>query len=246
MGLLLIPLLWYQKTMRRLPWKKLVFIALLFCIVLVIKLFDLERFLSLSYLKASRENFSAFYSEHRLPVIGAYAAAYIAATSLSIPGAAALTLMGGALFGVVTGTIVVSFASTAGATLACLVSRFLLRDWVQTRFGDKLSRINDGIAREGAFYLFTLRLIPVFPFWVINLLMGLTPMPLYTFYWVSQVGMLCGTAVYVNAGRELAHIDSASGILSPQLIFAFVLLGLFPLIARKLLVRFKAIAVARH
>jgi uncharacterized membrane protein YdjX (TVP38/TMEM64 family) len=221
--------------MTRRHWKKFAFVAFLFCIVVVIKLFDLERFLSLSYLKASRENFSAFYSEHQFLIIVAYAAIYITATSLSIPGAAALTLMGGALFGVVTGTIVVSFASSVGATLACLVSRFLLRDWVQARFGDKLSRINDGIEREGAFYLFTLRLIPVFPFFLINLAMGLTKMPLFTYYWVSQLGMLPATIVYVNAGKELAVIDSLSDVLSPRLLISFALLGIFPVAMKKLI-----------
>jgi uncharacterized membrane protein YdjX (TVP38/TMEM64 family) len=221
--------------MTRRPSKKLAFVTFLVCVVVVIKLFDLERFLSLSYLKASQENFSAFHSQHQFLVIGAFAAIYVTATSLSIPGAAALTLLGGALFGVVTGTIVVSFASTVGATLACLVSRFLLRDWVQTRFSDKLSRINDGIAKEGVFYLFTLRLIPVFPFFVINLAMGLTKMPLFTFYWVSQLGMLPATIVYVNAGKELARIDSLAGVLSPRLIISFALLGLFPLAMKKLI-----------
>jgi uncharacterized membrane protein YdjX (TVP38/TMEM64 family) len=164
---------------------------------------------------------------------------YIAATTLSFPGAAALTLAGGALFGFWIGTIAVSFASTIGATFACFVSRFLLRHWVQKKFGDKLSLINRGIQKEGAFYLFTLRLIPVFPFFVINLAMGITPMPLVQFFWISQLGMLPGTMVYVNAGKELAKITSLSGILSPQLIFAFVLIGLFPITAKKLLEFYK-------
>jgi uncharacterized membrane protein YdjX (TVP38/TMEM64 family) len=168
-------------------------------------------------------------------VITTYTVVYILVTSLSLPGAAIMTLAGGALFGLLTGTVVVSIASTIGATLACFVSRFILRDWVQRKFGDKLKAVNEGIEREGAFYLFTLRLIPLFPFWLINLVMGLTNMPLRTFYWVSQVGMLAGTIVYVNAGRELARIDSLSGILSPGLILSFVLLGLFPIVAKKLL-----------
>jgi uncharacterized membrane protein YdjX (TVP38/TMEM64 family) len=151
-----------------------------------------------------------------------------------------MTLAGGALFGLWIGTIVVSFASAAGATLACLISRFVLRDWVQHKVGDKLNTVNEGIEKEGSFYLFTLRLIPVFPFWLINLIMGLTKMPLRTFYWVSQVGMLPGTIVYVNAGRELAKINSLSGILSPGLILSFVLLGLFPIAAKKLVSFYKS------
>jgi uncharacterized membrane protein YdjX (TVP38/TMEM64 family) len=166
-------------------------------------------------------------------------AVYILVTSLSLPGAAIMTLAAGALFGLLIGTIVVSFASTIGATLACFISRFVLQDWVQGRFGNKLKEVNDGIAREGTFYLFTLRLIPVFPFWLINLIIGLTKMSLRTFYWVSQVGMLAGTMVYVNAGKELAKIDSLSGILSPGLIISFALLGLFPLIVRKVLSIYK-------
>ena len=146
-----------------------------------------------------------------------------------------MTLAGGALFGLGAGTLIVSFASTIGATLACFVSRFLLRDWVQEKFGDKLSLVNEGIAREGTFYLFTLRLIPVFPFFIINLVMGLTKMPLRTFYWVSQLGMLAGTIVYVNAGKELGKIASLHSILSPGLIMSFVLLGILPLAAKKLL-----------
>ncbi|MDP2157726.1 MAG: TVP38/TMEM64 family protein, partial [Nitrospirota bacterium] len=141
----------------------------------------------------------------------------------------------GALFGLLTGTVIISFASSIGATLACFVSRYLLRDWVQKKFGDRLSVIDRGITEDGAFYLFTLRLIPVFPFFVINLLMGLTKMPLKTFYWVSQLGMLAGTVVYVNAGKELGKIDSLKGILSPGLIISFVLLGLFPIVTKKLM-----------
>jgi len=136
--------------------------------------------------------------------------------------------------------LIVSFASTIGATLACFVSRFILRDWIQSKFGDKLETINQGIDREGAFYLFTLRLIPVFPFWLINLVMGLTKIPLKTFFWVSQVGMLAGTLVYVNAGKELAKIDSLSGILSPGLIMSFVFLGLLPITTKKVLALYRS------
>lgn len=196
--------------------------------------FDLQQYLTLDYLKESQTRFADLYQTKPVMVIGVYMAIYILVTALSLPGAVILTLAGGALFGLVTGLIVVSFSSTIGATLACFVSRFVLRDWVQKKFGDKLATINEGVAKEGAFYLFTLRLIPVFPFFVINLVMGLTKMSLFTFYWVSQLGMLAGTAVFVNAGKELAKIDSRSGILSPGLIGSFVILGLFPLVVKKL------------
>jgi uncharacterized membrane protein YdjX (TVP38/TMEM64 family) len=173
------------------------------------------------------------YAQHTLMAIGVYMLIYIAVTALSLPGAAVMTLAGGALLGLLTGTVVISFASTIGATLAFLVSRFLLKDWVQSRFKDKLKAINQGIEKEGAFYLFTLRLVPVFPFFIINLVMGLTPISIRRFYLVSQLGMLPGTLVYVNAGTQLAQIDSLKGILSPGLLLSFALLGLFPLLAKK-------------
>ena len=201
--------------------------------------FDLGQYLTLSYLKESQARFQEMYANNRLAVISAYMGIYIAVTALSLPGAAVLTLAGGGLFGLGVGTIVVSFASTIGASLACLVSRFLLQGWVQGKFGDKLETINQGIDREGAFYLFTLRLIPVFPFFVINLVMGLTKLPILTFFWVSQLGMLPGTIVFVNAGKELAKIDSLAGILSPGLIASFIILGLFPLAVKKLLAVYK-------
>jgi uncharacterized membrane protein YdjX (TVP38/TMEM64 family) len=160
---------------------------------------------------------------------------YIVVTGLSLPGAAVMTLAGGALFGLAAGVVIISFASTIGATLACFLARFILRDFIERRFGDRLKTINEGMAREGAFYLFTLRLVPIFPFFVINLVMGLTRLRLRTFYWVSQVGMLAGTIVYVNAGQALGRIESLSGILSPRLIVSFVILGLFPLAAKKFL-----------
>lgn len=201
--------------------------------------FDLGQYLSLEYIKASQERFYTLYQAHQLLVIAAYMGIYIVVTALSLPGAAVMTLAAGGLFGLVTGTVAVSFASTIGATLACAVSRFLLRDWVQNKFGDKLAAINAGVEKEGAFYLFSLRLVPIFPFFVINLVMGLTRMRLRTFFWVSQIGMLPGTLVYVNAGKELAQIDSLSGILSPGLLISFALLGLFPITVKKLLAAYK-------
>jgi uncharacterized membrane protein YdjX (TVP38/TMEM64 family) len=220
--------------MRKDTTKKIAIVLAIALAVAAFQFFHLGRYLTLSYIKTSREEFASLYAAHAALVIAGYTAVYILVTSLSLPGAAVLTLAGGALFGLVTGTIVVSFASTIGATFACAVSRFLLRDWVQGKFGDRIARINEGIEREGAFYLFTLRLIPVFPFWLINLSMGLTRMRLATFYCVSQIGMLAGTVVYVNAGRELAKIDSPGGIISPQLLGSFILLGIFPIAAKKI------------
>jgi uncharacterized membrane protein YdjX (TVP38/TMEM64 family) len=207
--------------------------------MLAFRYFELGQYLSLGYIKSSQEKFQALYQSHRVLVIAGYMAIYIVVTALSLPGAVVMTLAGGGLLGLVVGTITVSFASTIGATLACVVSRFLLRDWVQRKFGNKLATINAGIEKEGAFYLFSLRLVPVFPFFVINLLMGLTRMRLFTFFWVSQIGMLPGTVVFVNAGRQLAQIDSLSGILSPGVLLSFALLGLFPIAVKKLLALYK-------
>ncbi|MFN7121187.1 MAG: FAD-dependent oxidoreductase [Hydrogenophaga sp.] len=194
--------------------------------------FDLGRFLSLDYLKQSQARFETLYAAEPLKVSLAYFALYVVATALSFPGAAIITLAGGAIFGLWWGTLLVSFASSLGATLAFLVSRFVLRDSIEAKFGNRLAEINRGIEKDGAFYLFTLRLIPVVPFFVINLVMGLTKMKALTFYAVSQIGMLAGTLVYVNAGTQLAQIDSLQGILSPALLGSFVLLGVFPLIAK--------------
>lgn len=221
---------------KRNGWQGKAFLmGLLLLGIFAFQYFELGEYLSLDYIKSSQERFQALYQSHRLAVIAAYAGIYIAVTALSLPGAVVLTLAGGGLFGLAVGTVTVSFASTIGATLACAVSRFLLRDWVQNKFGDRMAMIHAGIEKEGAFYLFSLRLVPIFPFFVINLLMGLTRMRLFTFFWVSQVGMLAGTIVYVNAGRELARIDSLSGILSPGLLISFAILGLFPIAVRKLL-----------
>ena len=173
--------------------------------------FDLGRFFSLDYIKAQQSAIEAWRAANPQLAVGAFAAIYIAVTALSLPGAAVMTLAGGAVFGLWWGTLIISFASTIGATLAFLIARFLLRDWVQARFGDKLRAINEGMAKDGAFYLFTLRLVPLFPFFVINLVMALTPLRAWTFYWVSQVGMLAGTLVYVNAGTQLAQIGHQPG-----------------------------------
>ncbi len=196
--------------------------------------------LTFENLKAKQADLSAFTAENKPTMMLGFFLAYVAAAALSLPGATILTLAGGALFGLGLGIVLVSFASTLGATLAMLVSRYFFRDAVQDRFGKKLRAFNDGLEREGGFYLFTLRLIPIFPFFVINLGMGLTKIRTWTFYWVSQLGMLLGTAVYVNAGTQLAQIESPAGILSPGLIGAFALLGVMPLAARKMLNVLKA------
>lgn len=197
--------------------------------------FDLKQYISLDYFQAQREAINAVVATDPLRAGLLFFAIYTVATGLSLPGAAVLTLIAGAVFGLLWGTVIVSFASTIGATLAFLTSRFLLRDWVQQHFGDKLRPINEGVAREGAFYLFALRLVPVFPFVAINLLMGLTPIRTRTYFWVSQLGMFAGTVVYVYAGTQLGQFR-----VSPGLIGAFVLLGIFPLIAKKTLDTIKA------
>ncbi len=196
--------------------------------------FDLGQYLNLRTLKEQQAAIQGFQAAQPLLSSVIYFLVYVAATALSLPGAALLTLAGGAVFGLLWGTLIVSFASTIGATLAFLMSRFLLRDWVENRFGQRLAAIDQGVRREGAFYLFTLRLVPVFPFFLINLLFGLTGMKARTFYWVSQIGMLAGTVVYVNAGTQLGKLESLSGILSPALLGSFALLGIFPLIARRI------------
>jgi pyruvate/2-oxoglutarate dehydrogenase complex dihydrolipoamide dehydrogenase (E3) component/uncharacterized membrane protein YdjX (TVP38/TMEM64 family) len=214
---------------------KLILIVLIIALVIAFFAFDLGRFLTLSNLKAQQAAFAAYYARNAAFTLLVYFGIYVAVTALSLPGAAIMTLAGGALFGLVTGTLVVSFASSLGATLAFLVSRFILRESVQKKFGDKLAAVNEGIRKDGAFYLFTLRLVPIFPFFIINLVMGLTTMRTAVFYGVSQLGMLAGTLVYVNAGTQLAQIDSVKGILSPSLLISFVLLGIFPLAAKKII-----------
>jgi len=199
-----------------------------------------HRYLTFEAIKQQQGAIQGYYQSHPWQTALGFFLIYVAVTGLSLPGAAVMTLVAGAIFGLAWGTLIVSFASSIGATLACLASRFVLRDWVQQKFGHTLRAVNEGIAREGGFYLFTLRLIPAIPFFAINLAMGLTPMRAWTFYWVSQLGMLAGTVVFVNAGTQLAAISSPSGVLSPGLIGAFVLLGIFPLVAKKIVEAVKA------
>jgi uncharacterized membrane protein YdjX (TVP38/TMEM64 family) len=197
--------------------------------------FDLGQYLQLDVLKSQLDEIRRFRLESPATAAAAFLLIYVAVTALSLPGAAVMTLAAGAVFGFWMGLLLVSFASSLGATLAFLVSRVVLRDWVQNKFSKQLASINEGFEREGAFYLFGLRLVPLVPFFVVNLLMGLVPLPTWRFYWVSQLGMLAGTAVYVNAGTQLGQLEGLSGILSPGLVGSFVLLGLFPLLAKKLL-----------
>jgi uncharacterized membrane protein YdjX (TVP38/TMEM64 family) len=220
--------------------KKILLLAAVAALVVAFFAFDIGRFLSLDYVKGQQAAFAALFAERPVVVIGVFMAVYIAVTALSLPGATILTLAAGGIFGFWIGLVVASFASSLGATLAFLVSRYVLRDSIQQRFANRVAEIGRGVEKEGAFYLFTLRLVPLVPFFVINLVMGLTAMKARTFYAVSQVGMLAGTAVYVNAGTQLARIDSLAGILSPGLLGSFVLLGLFPLITKKIVDAVKA------
>ena len=230
----------FTYTEKFMDVKKIILITLLGLLISAFFVFDLNQYLSLEYIKSQQANIDTFYHENVALTVAIYFAIYVAVTALSLPGAAVMTLVGGAIFGLLWGTIVISFASSIGATLAFLVARFILRDSVQEKFGDKLKAINAGVEKDGAFYLFTLRLIPAFPFFVINLVMALTPLKTWTYYWVSQLGMLAGTIVYVNAGTQIAGLESLKGILSPALLGSFILLGIFPLIAKKLVATIKA------
>jgi len=215
--------------------KKIVVVVLIIVAIVSFFVFDLDTVLTLENIKANQADLIELRDNSPVLVSLVFFTLYVVGTALSLPGAGLMTLAGGGLFGLAWGFALISFASSIGATLAFLISRYLLRDTVQNRFGDKLKDINKGVEREGAFYLFTLRLVPIFPFFIINILMGLTPIKTWSFYWVSQLGMLAGTLVYINAGTQLAQIDSLSGILSPGLLFSFALLGVFPLIAKKII-----------
>ncbi|MEE4338666.1 FAD-dependent oxidoreductase [Erythrobacter sp.] len=212
--------------------KKILVVALIAALIAAYFAFDLGDYLTLDGIKAVAGRIDAFYADNPALVIGGFFLAYVAVTAASLPGAAIMTLAAGALFGLVLGTVIVSFASTIGATLAFLASRYVLRDWVEARFGKRLKGVNEGLERDGAFYLFTIRMIPLFPFFVVNLVMGLTRIRTWTFAWVSQVGMLLGTIAYVNAGTQLGRIESTSGLLSPGLIGSFVVLGFVPWIGK--------------
>jgi pyruvate/2-oxoglutarate dehydrogenase complex dihydrolipoamide dehydrogenase (E3) component/uncharacterized membrane protein YdjX (TVP38/TMEM64 family) len=223
------------------PFKLKIFIAIVVALGLALVVhYDLTGYLSLESLKENRHTLQELYLSNKLTFLLSYFAVYVISIALSIPGATVLTLAAGALFGLGMGFFVVSFASTIGATLAFLVSRFLFQDWVQQKFGDRLKSFNEGLKKEGPFYLFSLRLIPIFPFFMINLLMGLTALKTWTFYWVSQLGMLPGTLVYVNAGTQLAQIDSLSEVATPSLLMSFVLIGILPLFSKWLVTFLKS------
>jgi pyruvate/2-oxoglutarate dehydrogenase complex dihydrolipoamide dehydrogenase (E3) component/uncharacterized membrane protein YdjX (TVP38/TMEM64 family) len=215
--------------------KKLILISLVILVVSLFFTLDLQSYLTLNGLKTSMDQFDSWRTSSPLTVSALFFLAYVFVAAFSLPGAAIMTITAGALFGLVEGTVIASFASTIGATLAFLTARYLLRDVVQVHFGNKLKAINDGMEKEGAFYLFSLRLIPLFPFFLVNLLVGLTPISTVRYYWVSQIGMLAGTIVYVNAGTQLIKISGLSDIASPVLLFSFTLLGLFPLLVKKIM-----------
>lgn len=219
---------------RRTLYLRLALLAALAVLVAAYFFFDLGRYLDLAYLKAAHERIVAIVDAHPLAATAVFFLAYVAVTAASLPGAAVMTLAAGAVFGLVWGFAVVSFASSLGATLAMLIARKVLGEVVQRRFSSQLSSVNRGLERDGGFYLFSIRMVPLFPFFVVNLVMGLTRIRTWTFYWVSQVGMLPGTLVYVFAGTQLARVERVSDVLSPGLIIALSLLGLFPLLARKL------------
>jgi pyruvate/2-oxoglutarate dehydrogenase complex dihydrolipoamide dehydrogenase (E3) component/uncharacterized membrane protein YdjX (TVP38/TMEM64 family) len=214
--------------------KKLILVLIIIAVAVSFFAFDIDQLLTLENIKSSQAEFEQLKEDSPVLVSLVFFTLYVVVTALSLPGAALMTLAGGALFGLVWGLVLVSFASTIGATLAFLVSRYLFKESVQNRFGDRLAAINEGVKTEGAFYLFTLRLVPIFPFFLINILMGLTPIRTFTYYWVSQLGMLAGTIVYINAGTQLAQIDSLGDIVSLPLLFSFVLLGIFPFLAKKI------------
>jgi len=223
-------------------WLLIIFIALL----LIFFGLNLNQYLSLDYFSQQKENIFNFHTEHPVLSASIYFVVYVMVTALSLPAAAVITLMGGAIFGLVEGTILVSFASTIGATLAFLMARTLLRDSVEKRFANTFKTINKGVEKEGGFYLFGLRLVPLFPFVAVNLLMGLTSINTSRFFIVSQLGMLPGTFVFVNAGTQLAQIDTISDVASPALFFSFALLGIFPILAKKLLTHMQAKRIYRQ
>jgi uncharacterized membrane protein YdjX (TVP38/TMEM64 family) len=221
-----------DSTRKRIGFR-LGLLAVVLALIASYFLFDLGRYLDLAFLKEIHGSAVALVNERPVASTAGFFLAYVVVTALSLPGAAVMTLAGGAVFGLIWGLVIVSFASSVGATLAMLIARRLLGDWVQQRFSRQLESVNGGLERDGGFYLFSIRMVPLFPFFVVNLVLGLTPIATWTFYWVSQVGMLPGTFVFVFAGTQLASVEGVGDVLSPGLIVALSLLGLFPLLARK-------------
>ncbi|CAV18198.1 hypothetical protein VS_1086 [Vibrio atlanticus] len=232
------------ENLEEVSMSKKMILGIVLVITIVLLGVNFGQYLTLENAKAQQAVLNDYIESNFIAAAAIYFVAYVMITAFSIPGAAVVTLLGAALFGFWNSLLLVSFASAIGATLAFLSSRYLLRDWIQTKFGDKLATINKGVEKDGAFYLFSLRLIPVFPFFLINLLMGLTPMSVSRYYITSQIGMLPGTAVFLNAGTQLAEIDSLSGIVSPSVLLSFALLGVFPIIAKWLMNKFRSAPVA--
>ena len=214
--------------------KKIILAVLVVAAIALFFGMDLDQYLTLGAIKENQEKFAVMLAQHPWRVTLVAFVLYVIVVALFLPGATIMTLAMGALFGLFYGTLLVSFASTIGATIAFLVSRYLLSDFVRHRFGDRMKVIDEGMAKDGALYLFMLRLVPAFPFFLINLLMGLTQIRTRTYCWVSQLGMLAGTLVYVNAGTQLARIDRLSGIISPEVLLSLALLGVFPLVAKRI------------
>ena len=214
---------------------KVILIAFIVAVFAAFFIFDLGQYLNLEYLKSQKESLNLLYIENPVLISLIFFAAYVLVAAFNLPAAALLTVAAGAILGFWNGLLVVSFASSIGATAAFLMTRYLFHDAIQSRFGDRLATINAGIEREGAFYVFGLRLVPLFPFVVVNAVLGLTKLKTWTFYWASQIGMLAGTAVFVNTGTQLADITSLKGILSFKLLASFALLGVFPIIAKYIL-----------
>lgn len=215
--------------------KKLSVIILLISIIGLFFILDLGQYLDLTYIKSKQEAINNYYSINPIFTALIFFISYILITGVSLPGASIMTLIGGAIFGVGWGTLLVSFGSVLGATMAFLVVRYLFHDFIQNRYSKQLEPINNGIKKEGGFYLFSIRLVPAFPFFIINALMALTPIKTINFALISQIGMLPATIVYVNAGTQLAKIESLGDILSKELIISFVLLGIFPLLTKKIM-----------
>lgn len=219
--------------------KKILLLAIFIVVVVLFFMLDIHQYLDLAYIKSRQAEIDRYFLMNPVKTGAIFFISYILITSASLPGAGIMTLLGGAIFGTLWGTILCSFASMIGATIAFLIARYLFHDYVQTHFSKKIAPINHGVRKEGSLYLFTVRLVPIFPFFVINIVMALTPIKTFTFAWVSQVGMLLPTIIFVNAGVQLAQIESPADVLSPELILSFALLGVFPLVAKKTLVYIK-------
>jgi uncharacterized membrane protein YdjX (TVP38/TMEM64 family) len=214
---------------------KLILAAVILAVIAAFFIFDLGQYLNLEYLKSQKDSLNLLYTESPVLVSLIFFTVYVLVAAFNLPAAGLLTVAAGAILGFWNGLLVVSFASSIGATGAFLMTRYLFNDAIQSKFGDRLKTINTGIEREGAFYVFGLRLVPVFPFFVVNSVLGLTKLKTWTFYWASQIGMLAGTAVFVNAGTQLAEISSLGDIASPALLGSFALLGVFPILAKYIL-----------